>query len=234
MENFLIDFREHPQNKMDAISDDAGPVVTISRECGCSSQRIAIKLAKILSGYSYQHVGKRNVEWKWVSKEIIVKAANELDVSSEKIKGVFLKEAKLSLHKVSTAFSSEKIYDADDQQVIDTLTNVIRKLAQQGNFVIVGRASNIIAKDIPAKLRIKLQAPLSWRVNRIRERSSMNYSEAQDYVLEIDRQRELMAQHIAGRKLDNNDFDLIFNCSTFSDDQIVDTILNVIKAKGMI
>lgn len=234
MEDFLIDFLEQPLNKTDASTDDAGPVITISRECGCSSQRIAVKLAKILSGYSFQHVGSRNQEWKWVNKEVIEKAALALNISNEKIKGVLQQEAKLSLHNVTTAFSTEKIYDADDQQVIDTLTEVIRNLAIQGHYVIVGRAANIIAEDIKAKLRIKLQAPLLWRVNRIRENSNMSFTVAQDYVLEVDRQRELMVQHIAGRKLANYDFDLIFNCATFTDDQIIDTILQTIKCRNMI
>lgn len=234
MENFLIDFLEQPMNKTDASSDDAGPVITISRECGCSSQRIAVKLAKILSGFSYQHPGNRNMEWKWVNKEVIEKAAISLNLSQERIRSVLQQEVKQNLHKVNSAFSSEKIYDADDQQVIDTLTEVIRNLAIQGHFVIVGRAANIIAADIKAKLRIKLMAPLLWRVNRIRESSNMSFSEAQDYVLEVDRQRELMVQHIAGRKLENHDFDLIFNCATFTDDQIIDTVLNTIKCRRMI
>lgn len=234
MEKFLIDFLEHPQSKLDALTGDAGPVITISRECGCSSQNIAVKLAKILSGYSFHTDRKHNPEWKWVNKEVIEKAAMELDTTPEKVKGVFLKEARLSLHQVTTAFSNEKVYDVEDQEVIDTLRGVIRQLAVQGHCVIVGRGSNIIAKDIPAKLRVKLQAPLDWRVNRIREKSSMSYSEAQDYVFEIDRQRDLMVEHIAGRKLDCNDFDLVFNSASFTDDEIVDAILNVMKSKRFI
>ncbi|MFA9388432.1 MAG: AAA family ATPase [Prolixibacteraceae bacterium] len=234
MEKFLIDFLEHPQNKTDVLSVDAGPVITISRECGCSSHNIAIKLAKILSGYSFHTDRKHNVEWIWVNKEVIEKAAVELNMSPEMIKGVFLKEARQSLHEVTTAFSMDKVYDAEDQQVIDTLSDVIRQLAIKGNCIIVGRGSNILANDIQSKLRIKLQAPFDWRVNRIREKSSMSISEAQDYVLEIDRQRDLMVEHIAGRKLDNNDFDLIFNCAGFNDAQVVETILHALKSKRLI
>lgn len=234
MEKFLIDYLEHPQSKMDALSDDAGPVITISRECGCSSHNIAIKLAKILTGYTYHTERKKNIEWKWVNKEVIEDTALKLDTSTDKIKGVFLKEARKSLHEVTTAFSTEKVYDADDQHVIDTLVQVIRQLAIQGHCVIIGRGANVIAKDIPSKLRVKLQAPLEWRVNQIRDRSNMSYAEAQDYVLEIDRQRELMVEHIAGRKLDCNDFDLVFNYANFTDDQIVEAILLLLKSKKII
>lgn len=50
--------------------DFPGPVVTISRQSGCSAQRIAIKLSKILTGYSYMSDTKTDAEWRWVDKDI--------------------------------------------------------------------------------------------------------------------------------------------------------------------
>ncbi len=211
-----------------------GPVVMISRECGCSAKRIATKLSKILSGYSYESATKTDVEWKWVSKEIIEAAAQELELHPEKVKNVFLSEAKSSLHEVSTAFSTDKLYDEEDQEIIDTVKDVIYRIAEEGHCIIVGRAAGTIAKDIPQKLSIKLQAPLEWRINRIMQISDMSRSDAQEYVLEIDRQRDLFVEHVAGRKMNNNDYDLIFNYSTMQDDYIVDAIINIMKSKQML
>jgi cytidylate kinase len=211
-----------------------GPVIMISRECGCSAKRIAIKLSKILSGYSYLSETKTPVEWQWVSKEIIEEAARELEMEPGRVKNVFLSEVKTHLHEVSTAFSTEKVYDADDQQVIDTVREVILKIAEAGNFIIVGRAAGAIARDISQKLSIKLQAPLDWRINRIMQISNMTKDEAQHYVLEIDRQRDLFVEHVNGSKMNNNDFDLIFNYATMQDDFIVDAIINIMKNKRMI
>ena len=42
--------------------DFPGPLVTISRQAGCSAQRIAIKLSKILTGYSYMSETKTDAE----------------------------------------------------------------------------------------------------------------------------------------------------------------------------
>lgn len=211
-----------------------GPVVTISRECGCSAKRIATKLSKILTGYNYLSETKTDVEWKWVSKEIIELAAQELEVDANKIRNVFLSEAKKSIHEVTTAFSTSKVYDADDQHVIDTVKSVVSSIAEAGHTIIVGRAASVIAKDISKRLSIKLQAPLDWRINRIMQISNLSWADAQEYVLEIDRQRDLFVEHVAGRKLDNNDFDLIFNYSTINDDHIVDMIVNLLKNKKII
>ncbi|MFY9150645.1 MAG: cytidylate kinase-like family protein [Prolixibacteraceae bacterium] len=234
MKNLLSNYLAQDDKTKNEKLQHPGPVVTISRECGCSAKRIATKLSKILTGYNYLSETKTDVEWKWVSKEIIELAAQELEMDSNKIRNVFLSEAKKSIHEVTTAFSTSKVYDADDQQVIDTVKSVVRSIAEEGHTIIVGRAASVIAQDIPKRLSIKLQAPLDWRINRIMQISNLSWADAQEYVLEIDRQRDLFVEHVAGRKLDNNDFDLIFNYSTINDDHIVDMIVNLLKNKKII
>lgn len=235
MKNILMNYFQKPiEPKNDQLSATYGPVVSISRECGCSANRIAIKLSKILTGYSYQSESKRDVEWKWINKEVIEKAALELEMHPEKIRDVFLGEVKTSLHEVSTAFSTSKVYDADDQKVIDTVTSVIRQLAREGHCIIVGRAGNVVTSDISLRLNVRLVAPLDWRIRRIMQISNMTLSDAQDYVLAVDRERDLFVEHVAGRKLNYNDFDVVFNYSTMKDDHIVDAILNILKNRKII
>ena len=136
MKNFLRNYLQYEANKP-VKNNFPGPVITISRECGCSAKRIATKLSKILTGYSFQSETKTDIEWKWISKEIIEAAAHELEIAPEKIRNVFQSEAKISLEDVSTAFSTDKVYDAEDQQVIDTMRKVILQLAEEGNCIIV-------------------------------------------------------------------------------------------------
>lgn len=234
MKNFLKDFVEMSDARRHTMIDQPGPVVTISRETGCSTNYIAMKLSKILSGYGYQKGSKQSSDWKFVNKEVIEHAAVELEMSPDEVKNVFLKEVRTHLHDVSMAFSTEKVYDADDQRVIDTVKDVITQLAGEGRCVIVGRAANIITSGIEARLSVKIQAPLEWRIRRIMNLSSMSYADARDYVLEIDRQRMLYIEHIAGRHVDDNDYDMVFNHATLSDDQIVDAMLHVMKSKQLI
>jgi cytidylate kinase len=233
MKNFLSNYLSD-SSTLERKAKYPGPVIMISRECGCSAKPIAIKLSKILSGYSYQAETQTESEWKWVSKEIIEEAALELEMEPGRIKNVFLSEAKSHLHEVTSAFSVDKFYDADDQEVIDMVRDVILRIAEVGNFIIVGRAAGSIARDISQKLSIKLQAPLDWRINRIMQVSNMTKNDAQAYVLEIDRQRDLFVEHVNGRKMNNSDFDLIFNYATMQDDYIVDAVINIMKNKRMI
>jgi cytidylate kinase len=234
MKDFLSSYISSATLAKNGKFHSTGPVVTISRECGCSANRIATKLSKILTGYNYQSDTKTDVEWKWFSKEVIEMAAVELETHPGKIKDVFLGEAKKSIHEVTTAFSNSKVYDDNDQQVIDTVKKIIRSIAEDGHCIIVGRAASVIASDIPQCLRIKLQAPLDWRINRVMQLSNLSFSDAKSYVDQIDSQRSLFVKHVAGRKLVSTDFDLIFNYATMIDDHIVDTIVNVLKNKKVI
>lgn len=234
MKDFLKNYITHAGQDGTIHTLHPGPVVTISRECGCSAKRIATKLSKILTGYNYLSETKTDVEWKWVSKEIIEKAASELEMYPAKDGDVSGGEAKQHLDEVTAAFSTSKVYKADDQQAIDTVKKVVRSIAEEGHYIIVGLGASIIAQDIPQRLSVKLQAPLDWRINRIMQISNLSYADAQEYVLEVDRHRDAFVEHVAGRKLDNNDFDLIFNYSTMLDDHIVDVMVNVLKNKRII
>lgn len=234
VKNILSNYSEvFRQQKLDG-NLSPGPVITISRECGCSAKRIATKLSKILTGYSYHSETKTDVEWRWISKEILEESARELQMDSDHVKNVFLSEKKLLLEEVSNAFSTEKVYDAEDQKVIETVGTVIRSFAVAGHHIIVGRGGEILSQGITDRLAVRLEAPLEWRVNRIMQISSLSHSDASDYVIEIDRQRDLFVEHIAGRKVNNADFDVIFNYSTMLDDHIVDAIVNVLKNKHII
>jgi cytidylate kinase len=234
MKNFLINSLGKPQTHQAEYSETAGPVVTISRECGCSANRIAIKLSKILTGYSYHTEIKSGIEWKWMNKEVIEHAARELEMQPKKIRDAFMGEVKMNIHDVTHAFSTTKIYDSDNQNVIDTVAGIIYQLAAKGHCIIIGRGAGIVASNIHNRLSIKLQAPPDWRIKRIMEISNLNYSDAHDYMLEVDHQRSLFVEHLAGRKVDNNDFDVVFNYATLTDDQIVDAIINIMKNKGLI
>ncbi len=234
MIDFINTCFERPKENKNGKLTHLGPVVTISRECGCSARHIATRLSKILTGYNYLSESKTNIEWRWVNKEIIEITARELETNDRQIKNVFLNKPWPNIHEIMAAFSSVPIDDTFDQKVINTVRTVIRRIAEVGNYIIVGRAANVIAQDIPLHLSIKLQAPLKWRINRMMQINNQSFAEAQEHVLKIDRQRSWFVEHIAGRRLNDNDFDLIFNFSTMSEDHIVDVIVNVLKDKRIV
>ncbi|MBT3385437.1 MAG: cytidylate kinase-like family protein [Prolixibacteraceae bacterium] len=214
--------------------DFPGPIITISRQAGCSAQRIAIKLSKILTGYSYMSETKTDAEWKWVNKDIFADAVNEMVGEIEAGNFENAKEDIKLLGEVSQAFSEETIYDISDEKLIDTLKGVICKLAFQGRTIIVGRSAGVILKNVPNKLNIRFEAPVEWRINRVMQIMDLSQAEAANYINKADIKRDSFIEKIIGRKAENNDFDIIFNYASMEDDQIVDAVINILKNKKII
>jgi len=234
MENLLKSFMQSIACYNLETGDFPGPVVTISRQSGCSAQRIAIKLSKILTGYSYMSDTKTEANWKWVDKSLFEEVVE--DMIEEVRVGDFhdKEEAIKMLKQVAHAFSNETIYDISDQKLIATFKGVVCRLACKGRTIIVGRSAGVILKEIPNKLNIRLEAPLEWRTNRIMQLKEISKEEAIKYVNEVDEKRDTFIEKIIGRKAQNNDFDIIFNYSSLQDDEIIDAIVNILKNKKII
>ncbi len=214
--------------------DFPGPVVTISRQAGCSAHRIAIKLSKILTGYSYMSETKTDADWRWVDKEHFMKVVTEMIDEINKGEFDYAKEATKLLKEVGTAFADETIYDISDKHLINTLKGIICRLANQGRNIIVGRSAGVILKEVPNKLNIRLEAPVEWRINRIMQIKEYSQAEAAKYINNIDSKRDSFIEKIIGRKAENNDFDVIFNYALLEDDQIVDAVINILRSKKII
>lgn len=211
-----------------------GPFLTISRQAGCSAQRIAIKLSKILTGYSYMSETKTEAEWKWVDKNVF---SNVVDEMIDEVKaGQYddADEAIRFLKQVSLAFSDETIYDISDENLISALKSVICRLANQGRTIIVGRSAGVILRDVPNKLNIRLEAPREWRTHRLMQLKDLSWAEAEEYINRADKKRDTFIEKIIGRKAENNDFDVIFNYASLEDDYIVDAVINILKNKKII
>ncbi len=214
--------------------DFPGPFLTISRQSGCSSKRIAIKLSKILTGYSYMSETKTEAEWRYVDKELFAEVVEEM--IDEVKNGDFsdVDQAINLLKQVETAFIEETIYDISDENLIKTLKGVICRLANIGRTIIVGRSAGVILKDVPNKLNIRLEAPDDWRIHRVMQLKDYSRLEAEQYIRSMDDKRDSFIEKIIGRKAENNDFDVIFNYASLDDDYIVDAVINILKNKKII
>jgi len=234
MENFIKSFIHEISCCNLETGDFPGPVVTISRQSGCSAQRIAIKLSKILTGYSYMSDTKTEAEWKWVDKDMFGNVVSNMIKEIEKGDFDDTEVAKDLLSQVAEAFSNETIYEISDEKLIEIFKGVVCRLACEGRTIIVGRSAGVILKDLPNRLNIRLEAPLEWRTNRIMQLKDFSKEEAVKYVKDMDEKRDSFIEKIIGRKAENNDFDIIFNYASLQDDEIIEAIVNILKSKKII
>ncbi len=159
-------------------------VITISRELGSEGDNIAEILCQTLGH-------------KRVDKAILTQIAEEAGVDVE---AVLAKERSVTsgprlvsgemtslYRKQPTAF--EKKSALDDQTYDRVLREAMERFAKEGNVIIVGRGGQMILRDWPTALHIRLYAPLEERVQRLMQRENISEPEAKRRVTRSDEQK---------------------------------------------
>jgi len=226
----LIKYMSDRLRENNAEEKEPGPVITLSREYGCPGRRIAQKLVDNLTRKMF--VKGKNIEWKYVTKEIMSESAKELEVHPSKIQYVFQYEQKGLIDDIIAAQSTK--YYKSDRRIRNTIGRVVRNMGIEGNVVIVGRGGVAITRDIPKSLHIHLEAPLEWRVLRTSTKFNMSLEQAEKYTLDIDKKRKQFRDYFEGKNTDYTRFDLTFNCMTLSIDEIVNIILKAVEVRNLI
>jgi cytidylate kinase len=204
-----------------------GPVITISREVGCSG----LELAEILAGRLNKP--EPAVEWKVLSKEIFQKSAHELELDPLKVAKIFRQNERTAFDEFLNAFG-EKRYKSD-KKIKKTVCEVIRNYAEEGFCIIVGRGGNAIAADIRNAIHIRLVAPLEYRVASIMEKNGLDRDGAFDFIRKVEKERLAYRHAVEGKSAGEPEiFDITFNRAVFPADVIVDLILLAIQEKKIL
>lgn len=209
---------------------EPGPVITISREFGCPGRKIAQGLAEGLTRKMY--VKGKDIEWRYITKEIMSESAKELELHPSKIQYVFEYEQKSLIDDIISAQSTK--YYKSDRKIRNTIARVVRNMGYEGNVVIVGRGGVAITRDIPKSLHIHLEAPLEWRVLRTAEKFNMDLDQAEKYALDIDKKRKQFRDYFEGKNTDYTRFDLSLNCMTLAVGEIVGIIVRAAEVRKLI
>ena len=90
----------------------------------------------------------------------------------------------------STGQRSLKLVQLDQHRALDLVQGAIRYVAAQGRVVIVGRGAQVILRDQPGALHVRVEAPWEDRVQRIKQRFDLRgegaRAEAQNYIARQD------------------------------------------------
>lgn len=229
MKKNLLKYMIDRYNTKNIKHDKKGPVVTISRDYGCAGNIIARRLIEEIE--SDLSAGKRDYIWQWINKEILELSAKELDIPAYKIEQLSTSENKGLFSDIITSFGQ---HYSNDKTVKKTLLNVISSYTDEGHVIIVGRGGVSIARDIKRSIHVSLQAPLNWRVSIVSKKRNMPISEVEKITKDFDHKRKVMRDYYFRKKTDNTIFDIVLNTMTMSEDEIVFTILELMKIRKFI
>jgi cytidylate kinase len=75
------------------------------------------------------------------------------------------------------------------QRYIEAIEQIVRRLAQRGEVILVGRGGNCFLRDAPRAFHVRLVAPLAVRLRRVMEYRWVRESVAKKLVADSDSQR---------------------------------------------
>ncbi len=200
---------------------EPGPVITISRAAGCSCYELAKKLEARLSELYPKS------PWQVISKEILHQSAEQLKIQPEKVEHIAQAKGRSLMEEILQTFLSSD-YQLE-KKVVKTLVNVIRNFAHDGYKIIIGRGGCVICNDIQKAVHVRIDAPMSWKIEQIMDRKGYSKEEAIQYIEETENNRENFRQLIKGKKECCELYDLLINQSRFSDNEIIELVLTAIK-----
>lgn len=208
--------------------DNYGPIITISRQAGCSANEIADLLYIAIN----KDIPISKTQWKCVDKKIIMDSSKKLNIAPKKIQYVFNSEKKSTMDEIVEALSSR--YYKSDKTIRKTIVNVMKGIAEQGNSIIIGRAGVALSQHVERSINLRLIAPLNWRIQQISQKHDINELDAKKYIQGIDYQRTALIEEFYGEKFKDSMFDIILNCESNSQEEIVHICMKLMKVKGLI
>ena len=170
-----------------------GVIITIAREHGSAGKQIGKLLAEKLKIPFYY-------------KEMTALAAQESGLDREFV-------SKLN-ESAPTALYNLYLSTNVVQQAVVAQDKIIRKIADSGSCVIVGRAADYVLRDHENVVRIFLYAPEEYKVRRIMELYGDNEAEAVKHVRSADAKRASYYHSVSERVWgDRGNYDLMLDTS---------------------
>lgn len=200
-------------------------IITIGRQFGSGGREIGEALAKKLGIPFYD-------------KELISMAAKESGINSEVFDHVDERATNSLLYSLSMGLYSfgNNFNNSSDLPVNDRLYilqhQIIKKLADEGSCVIVGRCADYILKDRENCVNIFIHANTAYRKKRAVEIHNVKANKAEQIINKTDKVRANYYGFYSGQKwgLAQN-YDLCIDSSKLSTDQAVALIESYVKIR---
>lgn len=198
-------------------------IINIGRQFGGGGLGVAMELGKKLGIPVYD-------------RELITKAAQDSGFSAELFVQSDEKRRIFSLSSIFTSiYSSPTENYMSDKGLFEIQCATIRKIAQQGSAIIVGRCSDYVLRDLDCTLNVFLTSPLSERVARICERHNLEAEKAESLILQKDKAREEYYNYYTfGNWGVASTYDLCIDSSILGIEGTADFIIDFARKSGLL
>lgn len=197
---------------------NSNTVITISREFGSGGHLVGEKLAKELGIPFYDN-------------ELILLAANESGLGQELFENMEEKPTTSFLYSLSMMSSTAGTYSMPlNDKVFLVQSDTIRKVAEKGPCVIVGRCADYVLENRSNVVNVFIHSPFEKRVERIMQERNLPREKAESTVSKSSKKRATYYNYYTGKKWgDVNNYHLAIDDSEVGIDGAVKLILEYLN-----
>ncbi len=200
-------------------------IITIGRQYGSAGRHIGQELAKQLNIPFY-------------NKELLERAAKDSGFCKEVFENHDEKPTNSFLYSLvmdtySFGYSSNVLSDMPlNQKVFLAQFDSIKKLAQEGPCVIIGRCADYALEEFPNCISIFIHADLNIRIKRIARLYSLTDAKAKDRIIKADKQRASYYNYYTSKKWgDADSYNFSFDSGLLGVDGTVEMIKHAIEQR---
>jgi len=199
-------------------------IITVEREYGCGAGQIARRLSSQLG-------------WKLWDRELtheIARLANvdasAVSMCEERVDTTFQRMVKVfwrGSYERSMKLEHEPF---DPDRMVEIGEQVMHKIVQEGNSVIVGRGAPYFLRDRPDVFHVFLYAPRAEKLRRIQSLGKSEH-DAEDLVDTVDRERILFIKHYFGADWPTRSLYHVMINTAIGDENVISTILHTMRTQ---
>lgn len=195
-------------------------IITIGRQFGSGGKSVADALGRKLGIPVYD-------------SELITKAAQDSGFSAELFVERDEKRRFFSLSKIFTNTYSDTEDYMSDNGLFKMQSDTIRRIAEQGSAIIVGRCSDYILRDLDNVVDVFLTSPVEVRAERVAERLGISKEKAEELIEKKDSGRaEYYNYYTFGNWGHATTYDICLDSSLLGIEGTADFIIDFARKAG--
>jgi len=196
-------------------------IYTIGREFGSYGYQVGELLAK-----------KLNI--KFYDKELLQEAAKQsgfceeiFENHDEKPTNSFLYSLVMDTYSFGGFSASPSMDMPLNHKIFLAQFDAIKKIAEEGDAVIVGRCADYALADNPDCINVFIHADMSYRIGKVSKQFNLSENKARDLINKTDKQRASYYNYYTSKKWgDSRSYDLTLDSGRIGIEGCADAIIN--------
>ena len=139
-------------------------------------------------------------------------------------------EANLTTGGYNDFMANAEFYAPVGRNLYAVQSAIIKKLAQKGSCVIVGRCADYVLKDYPGCINVFICASKEDRKNRVMDKYHLSERKATEKMKKIDRERKYYYETYSGKEWGSiQSHQILMNSSLLGKEKIVEYLVALYK-----